>query len=73
MYATISADIRGRRVIPREPEKLPTTGQALIVILQPETKRERWQDVRGRMGFLKLTQDPATWQRRLRREWARQP
>jgi hypothetical protein len=71
MYATIRADIRGRRVIPREPEKLPTTGQALIVVLPPETHREQWQQVRGRMGFLTLGEDPAAWQRNLRREWDR--
>lgn len=69
MYATMAADIRRRRVIPREPQKLPKTGQALIVILEPATHRERWEQVRAKLGSLKLCQDPAAWQRLVRSEW----
>ena len=69
MYATIAADIRGHRVIPKEPKRMPKVGQALIVILEPDTHGEQWAKVRGKLGFLKLTQDPAAWQHDLRGEW----
>lgn len=71
MYATIEADIRKGRVVPLEPGRMPESGRALVVILDQPVKKTQWKRVRNGLGWLKLSTDPAEWQRRIRDEWDR--
>jgi hypothetical protein len=64
----IEADIRNGQVIPREPEKLPTSGKALITVLA-QTKKPDVNVIRSVFGTLKTDIDAAEWQRKERAEW----
>ena len=69
MYATIEADIRKGRIVPLEPDKVPNSGHALIVLLKGPAKRASWKRVRGTLGWLKIRTAPEQWQRAIRSEW----
>ena len=68
-YTALEADIRKGQVVPREPDRLPESGRALIVILQPAGGRADWQKARRNLGWLHTDIDPAEWQRKTRAEW----
>ena len=65
----IEADIENGKVIPREPEKLPTTGKALITVLPTETKKPDINVINSVIGTLKTDIDVVEWQRRERAKW----
>ena len=73
MYSTIEADIRKGRIVPLEPDRVPNSGHALIVLLKGPVKRASWRKVRSTLGWLKLGTDPEQWQRAARSEWEKRP
>ena len=69
MFATMEADIKKGKVLPLEPDKLPQSGRALLVILNQHNIRRVWSKVRKQFGWLKTGIDPAKWQRLERDTW----
>ena len=69
MYATIEADIRKGKVFPLEPDKLPKSGRALLVIMDKTDARRPWGKVRSDLGWLKTDLDPSEWQSEERNKW----
>jgi hypothetical protein len=69
MYATIEADIKKGRILPLEPDKIPDSGHALIVLLRQPGRMGSWKRVRATLGWLKTSRDPKGWQRAIRSEW----
>jgi hypothetical protein len=69
MYATIEAEIKNGKILPRELGRLPESGHALLIILDQPNIRNEWKKVRQRLGWLKTDIDPAKWQNRARDEW----
>ncbi len=65
---TLEATIDHGRIIVAEPEKLPTTGKALLTIL-PESRKPDWDKISSLLGTLKTDIDATEWQRRIRSEW----
>ena len=65
----IEADIENGKVIPREPEKLPVTGKALITVLPTQTKKPDINVINSVIGTLKTDIDAAEWQRQERDAW----
>jgi hypothetical protein len=69
MYATVEADIKKGRIVPLEPERIPSSGHALIVLLDNPGRKASWNRVRGTLGWLDMRTDPCAWQRSIRSEW----
>ena len=69
MYSTIEADIKKGKVLPLEPDKVPESGHALLIILDQPKGRNEWKKVRRHLGWLKTDIDPAKWQSRERDDW----
>ncbi|HMJ90255.1 MAG TPA: hypothetical protein VK530_10585 [Candidatus Acidoferrum sp.] len=65
----IEADIVNGEVIPKEPEKLPASGKALITVLGSQTKKPDMNVIRSVFGTLKTNIDAAEWQRQERETW----
>ena len=69
MYPTMEVEIKKGKVLPHDPDKLPETGRALLIILDQHKNRNEWKKVRKHLGWLKADIDPAKWQNRQRDEW----
>ncbi len=69
-YTTIEAQIKHGHILPLDPDGLPDSGRVLITILaSDDTQRPDWDEIKSHLGKLKLREDPAAWQRRIRAEW----
>ena len=70
MYKTIEADIENGRIKWPERMNLPSDAHILITILPSKRKSHPdWSAIEPMLGTLKLREDPAAWQRRIRSEW----
>lgn len=70
MYTTIEADIERGRVKSPELQKLPDVAHVLITWLGSSTlKTPNWSRIETQLGKLKLRDEPADWQRKIRSEW----
>ena len=66
---TMEAEIDHGRIIPKEPEKLPATGRALITVLEPASKQPDWDEVVKLIGKMESKVDGAKYEREVRAEW----
>ena len=66
---TMEAEIDHGRVIPKEPEKLPLTGRALLTVLNPTDEKPDWDKVIGLLGTMQEKVDGLTIERDARAEW----
>ena len=70
---TMEAEIDHGRIIPKEPEKLPTTGKALLTVLESEPKRKPdWKVIEEALAVLKprfAGVDGLAHERKVREEW----
>ena len=69
-YVTMEAEIDHGRIIPKEPEKLPARGRALITVLEPSPHRPDWDKVMSLLGMMKQKIDGLALEREARGEWA---
>ena len=53
-YLTVEVDIDHGRIVPREPDKLPPTGNGLLTILEPAAGPAQGAEVRRRRVQLPL-------------------
>lgn len=68
-YNTIEAVVRGGKIYPLEPDKLPREGKLLLIVLNDEKTQADPEKIRNPIGSLKLNIDSAEWQRSIRSEW----
>jgi hypothetical protein len=73
MYATLEAHVEDGVIKLDESCPLPRTGRALVVLLPEKEECAGWSAVRKDTGWLKLHEDPAKWQHRIRDEWTHRP
>lgn len=66
---TMEAEIDHGRVIPKEPEKLPLTGRALLTVLNPTGEKPDWDTVMALLGTMEEKADGLTMEREARAEW----
>jgi len=66
---TMEAEIDHGRVIPKEPEKLPLKGRALLTVLNPSGEKPDWDKVIGLLGTMQQEVDGLTIEREARAEW----
>jgi hypothetical protein len=66
---TMEAEIDHGRVIPKEPEKLPLTGRALLTVLNPTGEKPDWDKVIELLGTMQEKADGLTIERQARAEW----
>lgn len=70
---TMEADIDHGRIIPKEPEKLPATGKALLIVLEPEPKRKPdWKIIEKSLAALRPRfdgLDGVAYEKKVREEW----
>jgi hypothetical protein len=66
---TMEAEIDHGRVIPKEPEKLPLTGRALLTVLNPTGEKPDWDKVMALLGTMDEKADGVTIEREARDEW----
>ena len=66
---TMEAEIDHGRVIPKEPEKLPLTGRALLTVLNPAGEKPDWDKIIGLLGTMQEKADGLTIEREARAEW----
>jgi len=64
----MEAEIDHGRVIPKEPEKLPLTGRALLTVLNPTDEKPDWDKVIGLLGTMQEKVDGLTIERDARAE-----
>jgi hypothetical protein len=69
----MEAEIDHGRVIPKEPEKLPLTGRALLTVLNPDGEKPDWDRIIGLLGTMQEAVDGLTIEREARAEWDRSP
>ena len=69
MYATIEGKVQDGMVIPIEPARMPSAGRALIILLPDQEQKPAWMNCKSELGWLKLDEDPAEWQKHIRGEW----
>src|SRR5438874_13806149 len=67
------AEIDHGRIIPKEPEKLPLTGRALLTVLNLTGEKPDWDRVIGLLGPMQEKVDGLTIEREARAEWDRRP
>jgi len=65
---TMEAEIDHGRVIPKEPEKLPLTGRALLTVFNPTGEKPDWDKVIGLLGTMQEKVDGLTIERDARAE-----
>jgi hypothetical protein len=68
-YLTMEVEIGHGRIIPKEPEKLPATGKALLTVLDLPERRPDLNVIKSVLGTLTTDIDAADWQRQQRAEW----
>ena len=66
---TMEAEIDHGRIIPKEPEKLPVTGKALLTVLDSASRKPDVTVINSVIGTLKTDIDSVAWQRQERAEW----
>ncbi len=66
---TMEAEIDHGRVIPKEPEKLPLTGRALLTVLTPTGEKPDWDKVMALLSTMNEKADGVTIEREARDEW----
>jgi hypothetical protein len=66
---TMEADIDHGRVIPREPEKLPLIGKALLTVLDTPGRKPDWEKINGLLGRMQKKVDGLDMERTAREEW----
>jgi hypothetical protein len=66
---TMEAEIDHGRVIPKEPEKLPSTGKALLTVLNSTGESPDWDKVIALLGTMQNKADGLTIERDARAEW----
>jgi hypothetical protein len=65
----MEAEIDHGRVIPKEPEKLPLTGRALLTVLTATGDKPDWDKVIGLLGAMQNKTDGLSVERQARAEW----
>jgi hypothetical protein len=66
---TMEAEIDHGRVIPKEPEKLPPTGTALLTVLTATDDKRDWDKIMALLGTMQKKVDGLTVERQTRAEW----
>lgn len=66
---TMEAEINHGRVIPKEPEKLPSTGTALLTVLTAAGDKRDWDKIMALLGSMQKKADGLTVERQARAEW----
>ena len=66
---TMEAEIDHGRVIPKEPEKLPPTGTALLTVLTAPGDKRDWSKIMALLGTMQNKVDGLTVERQARAEW----
>jgi hypothetical protein len=66
---TMEAKIDHGRVIPKEPEKLPPTGTALLTVLTTTDDKRDWDKIIALLGTMQNKADGLTVERQARAEW----
>ena len=65
----MEAEIDHGRVIPKEPEKLPPTGVALLTVLTATGDKRDWDKIMALLGTMQNNVDGLTVERQARAEW----
>ena len=68
-YVTMEADIDHGRIIPKEPNKLPATGKALLTVLGTQERKPDWDKVMGLLGQMQGRVNGCEVERSARAEW----
>jgi hypothetical protein len=68
-YLTMEAEIDHGRIIPKEPEKLPATGKALLTVLESVERKPDWDKVMSLLGTMQNKVDGLSYEREVRAEW----
>ena len=68
-YLTIEGRIEEGRIIPLEPDRLPSSGRVLLTVLSPTSRKPDFDRIKPWLGSLKTELDAAEWQRASRAEW----
>ena len=66
---TMEAEIDHGRVIPKEPEKLPPTGIALLTVLTAAGDKRDWDKIMALLGTMQNKVDGLRVERQARAEW----
>lgn len=66
---TMEAQIDHGRVIPKEPEKLPLTGTALLTVLTATGDKPDWEKIIALLGTMQNKADGIIVERQARAEW----
>jgi hypothetical protein len=69
---TIEVEIREGQLYLRDPDKLPKSGKALLILLNEEKVTPNPENIRSLLGWMHTEIDAVQWQRRIRDEWHRQ-
>ena len=68
-YLTMEAEIDHGRIIPREPQKLPTSGRALLTVLLEVQPKPDLAKIQPLLGSLEIKMDGLSWEQEVRSEW----
>lgn len=66
---SMEAEIDHGRVIPKEPEKLPLVGKALLTVLDWPERKPDWDKVMALLGAMQNKADGLAVERAARAEW----
>ena len=65
----MEAEIDHGRVIPKEPERLPPTGTALLTVLTGGGEKPDWDKIMSLLGTMENKADGLAVERQARSEW----
>jgi len=68
-YVTMEAEIDHGQVIPKEPERLPPTGKALLTVLESVDLKPDWDKVMKLLGTMQTPVNGLAVEREARAEW----
>jgi hypothetical protein len=68
-YLTMEVEIDHGRIIPKEPEKLPANGKALLTVLESSENKPDWDKVMRLLGTMTKPTDGLAYQQEVREEW----
>ena len=68
-YLTLEAQIDHGRITVTEPDKLPTTGKALLTVLDTPEHKPDWNKVMSLLGTMQNKVDGLKVEREARDEW----
>jgi len=57
------------RIVPKEPEKLPATGKALLTVLDSTDRKPEWDKIMSLLGKMENKADGLAVERETRAEW----